>query len=300
MQFKLHHAHRLARLNYLTRTVSFAFSFMVVLANLIEQRFETGTLILGVATLLIYPQLAYVHAALSPESKRAEMRNMNVDSIIMGVWAAQLQFALWPLFAVVAGIGLNNAICGGARRVLVGLLYLAASAMTWALVLDRPIDLTSGPVVTGMCFVGLFGYVTMLGISLFTQNRRLLDTKNILQLSNEQFRFIADQYDGMVIVIDAQYRMRFASRACEKYFEPGKLAEGREWIYLVHGEDRPGAEAFLQRARSAPQVEVAQFRMVPDRGFDFTVECQANPVRSDGGYLQMIVLVCRDLTTPRL
>ena len=90
MQFKLHPAHRLARLNYLTRTVSFAFSFMVVLANLIEQHFVISTLLLGVLTLLIYPQLAYLHAALSSESKRAEMRNMNIDSIVMGIWAAQI------------------------------------------------------------------------------------------------------------------------------------------------------------------------------------------------------------------
>lgn len=300
MQLKLHQAHRLARLNYLTRTVSFGFSFMVVLANLIEQHFLISTLLLGVVTLLIYPQLAYLHAALSSESKRAEMRNMNIDSIVMGIWAAQLQFAIWPLFAVVAGIGLNNAICGGTRRVLVGLTFLGLSALAWALVLQRPVELASGPVVTGMCFVGLFGYVTMLGVSLFKQNQRLLNTSNVLKLSNEQFRFIADQYEGLVFVLDTQHRFRFASHTCEKYFEPGKLADGREWIYLVHTEDRQAAEEFLARARNSPQPERAQFRMVPDRGFDFTVECQANPVRAEGGYLQMIVLVCRDLTTPRL
>ena len=300
MQFKLRTAHRLARLNYLTRTVSFAFSFMVVLANLIEQHFVISTLLLGVVTLLIYPQLAYLHAAMSSESKRAEMRNMNIDSIVMGIWAAQLQFALWPLFAVVAGIGLNNAICGGTRRVLVGLTFLGLAALAWSLVLQRPVELVSGPVVTGMCFVGLFGYVTTLGISLYKQNQRLLNTSNILKLSNEQFRFIADQYEGLVFVLDTQHRFRFASQTCAKYFEPGKLADGREWIYLVHAEDRQTAEEFLARARSSPQAERAQFRMVPDRGFDFTVECQANPVRAEGGYRQMIVLVCRDLTTPRL
>lgn len=300
MQFKLGPVHRLARLNYLTRSVSFGFSFTVVLANLSERGFNTGTLILGVLTLLVYPQLAYVHAAKAADSKNAEIRNMNIDSAIMGVWAAQFHFALWPAMAVVGGICLNNAVCGGSRRVLVGLLYLVAAALGWALLLQQPVELTSGPVVTALCFIGLMGYITLLGVSLYNQNHQLLATRDILRTSNEQFRFIADHAGDLVTVLDPRYRFRYASLAHEKYFEAGKFAAGREWLYLVHPDDRPHAEEFLDLLRDSPRIERAQLRMVPDRGFPFVVEIQGNPVRSDGGYLQMIVLVCRDLTTPQL
>ena len=130
MNFKPGPVHRLARLNYLTRSVSFAFSFIVVLAHLAEMGFQAGTLLLGVLTLLAYPQLAYVHASMAVNSKRAD--------------------------------------------------------------------------------------------------------------------------------------------------------------------------EFLNLLRDSPRIERAQLRMVPDRGFPFVVEIQGNPVRADGGFLQMIVLVCRDLTTPQL
>jgi PAS domain S-box-containing protein len=36
--------------------------------------------------------------------------------------------------------------------------------------------------------------------------------------------------------------------------------------------------------------------MTTDAGASRVVECQGNPVKSDGGRMQMIVLVCRDLT----
>ena len=300
MNFKPGPVHRLARLNYLTRSVSFAFSFIVVLAHLAEMGFQAGTLLLGVLTLLAYPQLAYVHAARADNSKRAEIRNMNIDCVVMGVWAAQFHFALWPLMAVVGGICLNNAICGGTRRVLVGLLYLGGAALVWALLLQQPVELSSGPVTTALCFVGLMGYVTLLGISLYDQNHRLLATRDILRSSNEQFRFIADHAGDLVTVLDPRYRFRYASVAHEKYFEPGKVAAGRDWVYLIHPDDRQRAEEFLNLLRDSPRIERAQLRMVPDRGFPFVVEIQGNPVRADGGYLQMIVLVCRDLTTPQL
>ena len=116
-------AHRLARINSLTRTGSFAFSFLVLLTLLAERGYNAWTMLLGVVTLLAYPQLAYVHARLAVDSKRAEFRNLAFDSVLMGIWAAQVHFALWPVCAALAGVCLDNAVCGGISRFLSGLLY---------------------------------------------------------------------------------------------------------------------------------------------------------------------------------
>jgi PAS domain-containing protein len=297
MQWQLRVAHRLARINYSIRTLSFAFAFVVVLAVMGEHGFSTGTVVLGVLTLLVYPHLAYLHARLAANSKRAEFRNLDLDSFLMGLWTAQLHFALWPVCGMLVGVSLNNAVCGGVRRLLLGFLYFSAAALIWAVVLRHPPELSSGPLVTGLCFVGILGYVTSLGVFFHRQNRRLVLTRDVLQTSNEQFRFIAEHGGDLVAVLSPEFRFSYASLSHGNYFEPDKFAEKREWLELIHPEDRSRAHEFLESLRRSPQSEHTQLRMVPARGFPFVVACEGNPVRREGGSLQMLVLVCRDKTS---
>jgi len=108
MPLQLPQAHRLARINYPTRSGTFAFSFLIVVAFLVERGFSAGTLFFGVLTLLIYPQLAYLHARIAVDSKRAEFRNLIFDSVLMGLWVAQLHFALWPFCAALTAVSLGD------------------------------------------------------------------------------------------------------------------------------------------------------------------------------------------------
>ena len=291
-------AHRLARTNYLTRTLSFAFSFIVVLAVMEERGFSAGTLALGFVTLLAYPQLAYLYARQATDSKRAEFHNLNADAVLMGLWAAQLHFALWPVCGALVGISLNNAVCGGMRRFLLGSLYWCAAAAVWALVRQYPPDIYSGPLVSGLCFAGILGYVTALGLLFHTQNSRLLMTRDVLQTSNEQFCFIAESAGDLVVVLDPEYHITYASQSHAKHFDPEHFAEGREWLGLIHPDDIGLAKIFLDSLRQSVGQEHMKLRMLPSRGFPFAVECQGNPGRKPGGELQMIVLVCRNLTAP--
>lgn len=295
MQIQLPRAHRLARINYLTRTGSFAFSFLVVVAILAERGFSAGTLTLGVATLLIYPQLAYLHARLAIDSKRAEFRNLVVDSVLMGLWAAQLHFALWPVCGALVGVSMNNAACGGVERFLSGLLWFGAAALLWAIALGVPFEPSTGPVVTGLSFAGIVGYVGRLAVFFHDQNRHLVRTRNVLRTSEEQFRFIAAHAGDLVSVLTPKYRFRYASLSHEKYFETAQFADGADWLALVHPEDRGRARAFLDLLSASPRSEQTRLRVLRAGAPPCMIECEGNPVRNEGGTLQMIVLLCRDL-----
>lgn len=294
MQMQLPRAHRLARINYRTRSGSFAFSFLIVIAVLAERGFSAGTLILGVATLLIYPQLAYLHARIAVDSKRAEFRNLVVDSVLMGLWAAQLHFALWPVCGALVGVSMNNAVCGGVERFLSGMLWFAAAALLWAVAQAVPFEPSTGPVVTGLCFAGIVGYVGRLAVFFHDQNSHLVRTRNVLRTSEEQFRFIAAHAGDLVSVLTPEYRFRYASLSHEKYFETAQFADGADWLKLVHPEDRGRARAFLDLLSASPRSERAQLRMLSAGAPPRMVECEGNPVRAEGGKLQMIVLLCRD------
>lgn len=296
MRLQLPWAHRLARINYSTRTGSFAFSFLVVVAIMAERGFSAATLALGIVTLLIYPHLAYLHARIAVDSKRAEFRNLGVDSILMGVWAAQLHFALWPVCGALVGVSMNNGVCGGITRFLTGLLSFAAAALLWAIVQGVPLEPATGPVVTVLCLVGIVGYAGGLAVFFHSQNSRLMRTRNVLRTSEEQFRFIAAHAGDLVSVLTPEYRFRYASLSHDRYFESAQFADGADWPALVHPEDRAGALAFLDSLGESPHSQRTRLRLILAGAPARMVKIEGNPVRDENGKLQMIVLLCSDLT----
>ncbi len=295
MKLQLPRAHRLARINYPIRSGSFAFSFLVLIALLAERGFSTGTLILGVVTLLVYPQLAYLHARIAVDSKSAEFRNLTFDSILMGMWAAQLHFALWPVCGALVGVSLNNAVCGGAGRFMSGLLCFAATALLWAMMQGVPFEPHTGAIVTGLCFFGVVGYVGALAVFFHDQNRRLVRARNVLRTSEEQFRFIAEHAGDLVSILTSKHRFHYASPSHEQYFEPAKFAHGADWLELVHAEDRDRARAFLDLLSKSQRSERTRLRIMLAGAPPRLIECEGNPVRGERGGLQMIVLLCRDV-----
>ena len=157
MQLPFPPAHPLARINYRVRTGSFAYSFLVVCALFLERGFAVPVLVLAALSFLVYPQLAYLHARVALDSRQAELHNLVADSVLLGVWIAQLHFALMPGLGALVAINLNNAVCGGTRRLLAGMLVFALAALAWGAVQDFRIIAATGALVTAMCALGIVG-----------------------------------------------------------------------------------------------------------------------------------------------
>jgi PAS domain S-box-containing protein len=288
-------AHRIARVNYVSRTASFAYSFLIVSALMAERGMDLRTAILAVLTLLAYPHLAYLHARIAVDSKRAEFRNLTVDSVLMGMWMTQMQFALWPSCGALLAISLDNAVCGGSKRFLLGLLSCAAGTLIWGALGGYHFQPATGTVVTALCFLGILTYVASLGLFLHEQNSRLVLTRSVLRSSEAQFRFIAEHAGGLVVVLDPKGKFRYASPSHAAYFSPEAYAEGRDWVDLVHPHDRERARAFLAVLLGSRQSERTKLHMIPAKGELLLAECDGNPVHDEAGELQMIVLVSRNL-----
>ncbi len=296
MQIQLPPAHRIARVNYVSRSAAFAYSFLIVSALLAERGVDARVIFFAVLTLLVYPHLAYLHARVAVDSKRAEFRNLSADSILMGVWAAQVHFALWPCCGALLAISLDNAVCGGGRRFLLGLLWYAAGAVIWGGLGGFQFQPNTGTLVTALCFLGIIIYVVSLGLFLHDQNSRLIRTRRVLRSSEAQFRFIAEHAGDLVVVLDPDGRFRYASPSHAGYFSADAYADGRDWVDLIHPRDRERARAFLAVLLGSPQGERMKLYMVPAKGDLLLVECDGNPVHDDSGDLQMIVIVSRNLS----
>lgn len=293
--------HRFARLSYNIRMASFAYTFVTLMVLIVDRGFSFGEVIAGAITFLLYPQAAYFHARIASDAKRAEFRNYVADTVLLGAWAAQMRFALWPTCALLLAVSLNSTAAGGLRHTARALACFAAAALAWGAVTGFAFDPTSSPLVTGMCMVGIIGYATWLGYALASQNRELLRVRNALRLSAEQFRFIAENVGDLVTVLDGQGRIQYASGSHRSWFNEAETEPGADWLLLVHPDDRVRASHFIGVLRTTKSAANAELRLVPRNGVSRVINCEGNMASEDGpagaGQNEMLVLVCRHTTS---
>jgi PAS domain S-box-containing protein len=295
MELALPRAHRIARYNYVPRTASFAFAFLAFATLWIEQgRFNAWELFAAALTFLLYPHLAYLHARIAINSKRAELRNLYADCLLFGLWTAQIRFALWPSVGILAAICLNSAGHGNISRLLRSLAVFGAGAAAWGALTGYDFRPDTGPLTTAFCFFGILAYVSWVGALVFIQNKNLVRTQTARRNSEEQFRFIAENVRAMVSVLDTQGRFLYASSSYAKHFDQAHIDSGANWLVLVHPDDREQARSFLHDIAASAASKRIQLRLVSAEGAWRFVECQGNPVPGSSGKPKMIVLVSHD------
>lgn len=296
MQLNLPPAHRFARTNYLPRTAAFAYTFLVVELLVAERALSGWVIAFAVLQFLVYPHLAYLHARLAVDSKRAEFRNLALDSLLLGAWVAELRFPLWIACGLLAATCLNQAANGGVRRFLLGLACFAGGALAWSSVAGLHYEPATGPLVSGMSAAGIVGYVSWIGFILWQQNRRLVRARDALAASEEQFRFIADNAGDLVTVLDPGGAIRYASRSHLKYFDPDAVGADASWPELVHPDDRARAKDFLQRIARSGKSEKLELRLTSTDGSSRIVACVGNPVWDRHEGARLIILAAQDVT----
>ncbi|MSQ73345.1 MAG: PAS domain S-box protein [Betaproteobacteria bacterium] len=288
--------HRLARINYAPRMVSFGYSLLVLEALAAERAYSLWVMLAAIVTFLAYPHLAYLHARIAVNSKRAEMRNLHLDSFLLGAWVTQMEFALWPSGSLIIATCLNNTACGGPKLLLRGLVALALGALGWASLAGFRLNPDTGALVSAVSLVGLLAYASWVGYIMHSQNQRLMRTRDALRKSEEQFRFIAEHAGDLLAVVDARGRLRFASESHLNYFEPRQVEPGADWFALVAPEDRELARNRFQTMVFSGNGERVHLRMTVRGGDTRLIDCEGNPVRDRGGDSEMIIVLSHDIT----
>jgi len=291
MKLPLHPAHRLARINYAPRAAAFALTFVVLGALFAERGFAAWELAFAALCFLVYPHLAYLHARMALDSKRAELKNLYFDSLLMGIWAAQMRFALWPTVTVLTAVILNNAANGGVRGLFWGGACFAAAAAVWGAGTGYGFDPDTGTVVTSLSILGIVIYISWVGAIMFVQNKVLARMHHHLQDSERQFHFVAENPGDTVSILDRQGRFLHASSSHAKYFDRAVTDSGSSWLGLVHPEDRNRAAAFLHRLATTQLQQSTQLRMITGDGQPRLVDCRGSSVKDHDGATTAIVMV---------
>ena len=125
--------HWVVTLNRRNRTVFFALLFPVLGTHLLAIQAGATMWALLALQLLVYPHFVYWRAVRAADPLRAEMQNLLLDGVLLGMWIAAWGLPLWISFMLFIGVCLNVVIFMGVSGMWKGLLALASGAGVMAL-----------------------------------------------------------------------------------------------------------------------------------------------------------------------
>jgi signal transduction histidine kinase/CheY-like chemotaxis protein len=177
--------HPLVTLDYRVRMVSMV---VVALIPLFHFRGRPPLPVLaGMAfSGLLWPQIAYLVAKNSEDTRAAEFRNLLLDSFFVGGWTAALSFSLFPGAVMVAALNSANLSVGGLRQAAKGLLAILLGMVVVGLPLGFRVEPESSLPTALFCIVGILTVTTIFGYYGHLQTKRVRLAKNALSERNEQ------------------------------------------------------------------------------------------------------------------
>jgi len=125
--------HWVVTLNRRNRTVFFALLFPVLGTHLLAIQAGAAMWALLALQLLVYPHVVYWRATRAADPLRAEMQNLLLDGVLLGMWVASWGLPLWISFMLFIGVCLNVVIFMGVPGMWKGLLALASGVAIVAL-----------------------------------------------------------------------------------------------------------------------------------------------------------------------
>ncbi len=141
-------------------------------------------------TALVWPHVAYLAARRARDTRAAEFRNLLVDSLFVGGWAAALSFSLLPSIVMIAAVHSANLSVGGLRLAAKGLVATLLGILAVGVPLGFAFQPESSLPTALFCVIGILTVTTVFGYFGHLQTRRLRQAKNDLAEHNRQ---IAEQ-----------------------------------------------------------------------------------------------------------
>lgn len=159
--------------NYLPRVVGLALGAICVAGVFIDR--GAHPLAWGVLGFyaIAWPHLALLHSLRSADPRRAEIRNLLLDSVLGGVWIALMQFSLLPSVIVTSMLLMNNIAVGSWRLCLRGLAAVGLGAGATALVVGVGVQPEASMLVILASLPFLLIYPLLVGWATHDLARRL-------------------------------------------------------------------------------------------------------------------------------
>jgi signal transduction histidine kinase len=177
--------HPIVRLDYVVRVTTYPLFLPLYMFHLYQGgRTNPGVWAVMLTHWLVFPHVAQFVANRSADTKRAERRNLLIDSFVIGWYVPWTWFSLWPNAAGVLGIHAGNVGVGGIRFGLRGLAALVAGVVVGGLMAGFDVELLRASLLIqllGLCVV--FVYVSVFSAHSYVQSRRVV--RNVKQIEEQ-------------------------------------------------------------------------------------------------------------------
>jgi signal transduction histidine kinase len=183
-----HPVHPIVTLDYRVRIPGMMFVALFAVSYFAGQHHSPILIAAMILTGLVWPHAAYFLAKRARDTKQAELRNLLVDSFIVGCWIAAMSFSLWPTVAMIATMMNGNLAVGGLRFAAKGVLGIVIGVLAAGALLGFHQVFASDIVTTFLSIGGLLLMTSMFGIHSHIQTSRVYKAKSELAAQNEQIQ----------------------------------------------------------------------------------------------------------------
>lgn len=178
--------HPIVRLDYIVRISCFP-PLIAIFYSVFHASGRSSNTVVALLLLwgLVWPQLAWLHARFSRDSKRAEHYNMIIDSVMVGAWIAGMHFSLWPGVMFLTAVNLGNLGVGGLTLGRKGWIAIAVGVIGcgwftgFAYSFDAPALPTAASIVGVFLTSSIFALHSYLQSKRFVRSRKLLEEQNL-------------------------------------------------------------------------------------------------------------------------
>ncbi|MGO1541111.1 MAG: response regulator [Luteimonas sp.] len=179
--------HPIVRLDYIVRMTCFPLLIVIFYSVFhASGRATPAVIALLVAWGLVWPQVAYLLARYSANSKHAEHRNMFIDSVMVGAWAAGMYFSLWPSIMFLTAVNLGNLGVGGIRLGRRGWIGIALGVIGCGWFTGYELAFGAPPLPTAASILGIFLTSSVFALHSYLQSKRFVRNRKLLEEQNLQ------------------------------------------------------------------------------------------------------------------
>jgi signal transduction histidine kinase len=179
--------HPIVGLDYRVRLPAMLFVAAFAVGHFVGRR-QSPLLVTAIVLTALWPHAAYLLAKNAKDTKQAELRNLLLDSFIVGCWMAAMSFSLWPSVTMAATIMNGNLSVGGFRFASKGVLAILAGVLATGAFLGFHPVFASNIVTTSLCIAATLIVTSMFGVHSHLQTARVYKAKNDLAIQNQQIQ----------------------------------------------------------------------------------------------------------------
>jgi PAS domain S-box-containing protein len=220
--------HPLVRIDYPVRVLAYLFYGLTIVSVFVEHPPGLVVWLLLAVWALVWPHLAYRIALNNTESKRMELRNLQFDSFMLGVWSAPTGFDFAVMTITFTAMNAAHLSTGGVRPALSGALAYVVGAVLCGAITGYTVHSNPSTLTIVLAVIGIFCFTTIFGIQSHIGVRNVITARRELE---ERNRFIEQQSRQLD---EARKQAELARRAADNARDHAEQANQAKSAFLAN------------------------------------------------------------------